>query len=168
FARDPRDRRLWWDGLTSDGRKASGVSEVVNDLNGDLMNFYAVLKDQNLFDHLRMRLDKTQNSEAEWNTARDLLDTDTGDNVERAAALFTLCRQSMSARMKNFAPTVTTRLRGGRDEHVNGWWTAVEGLEAVHRRLKDVRVLCRPALDVIRQEDEESTIFYCDPPYLHE
>src|SRR5262245_28385188 len=59
FARDPADRRLWWAGLTSDGRKADGVSEIINDLNGNLMNFYAVLKDRTLFDRLRTRLELT-------------------------------------------------------------------------------------------------------------
>src|SRR3954465_10404086 len=66
FARDPADRRLWWTGLTSDGRQAQGVSEVVNDISGDLMNFYAVLKDPELFGRLRDRLELTLHSEAEW------------------------------------------------------------------------------------------------------
>jgi DNA adenine methylase len=70
--------------------------------------------------------------------------------------------------MDSHAPTVRTRLRGGRNDGVNGWWTAVNGLGAVHRRLQDVRVLCRPALDVIRSEDTPATFFYLDPPYLHE
>src|SRR5262249_2447621 len=90
-----------------------------------------------------------------------------GDPVERAAALFTRCRQSLSGRMGCFAPTVRTRLRGGRNDGVNGWWTAVEGLDAVHARLRDVKVLNRPALDVIRSEDTEATFFYIGPPYYH-
>jgi DNA adenine methylase len=53
FARDPEDRRLWWPGLTSDGRKADGVAEVANDRNSELMNFYAVLKDEAQFARLR-------------------------------------------------------------------------------------------------------------------
>jgi DNA adenine methylase len=51
---------------------------------------------------------------------------------------------------------------------VNGWWTAIEGLEAVHHRLKDVKILNRPALDVIRSEDTPATLHYLDPPYLSE
>jgi DNA adenine methylase len=168
FARDPADRRLSWPGPTSDGRKANGVSELINDLNGNLMNFYAVLKDPALFARLQHRQALTLHSEAEWESARDLLAGAQGDAVARAAALFTLCRQSLSGRMDTFAPTVRTRLRGGRNDGEYGWWTAVEGLEAVHNRLRDVKVLNRPALEILRSEDGPATLFYCDPPYLHE
>jgi DNA adenine methylase len=167
FARDPADRRLWWDGLTSDGRKVDGVSELVNDLDGDLMNFYAVLKDPEAFARLRHLLDLTLFSEAEWQEATALLAGEGGGPVERAAALFISVRQSRQALRKDFATPVRTRLRGGRQDHVNAWWGAVEGLEDAHRRLRDVLVLCRPAVEVIRQEDAPATLFYLDPPYLH-
>jgi DNA adenine methylase len=168
FARDPKDPRYFWDGPISDGRRADGVSEVLNDLNGDLMNFYAVLKGPALFALLRHRLDLTLFSEGEWQAARDRLAAPGGDPVARAADLFTLCRQSLSGRMTSLAPTVRTRLRGGRNDGVNAWWAAIDGLEAVHRRLQDARALCRPALEVIRQEDTPATLFYLDPPYLHQ
>jgi DNA adenine methylase len=168
FARDRADRRLWCPEPTSDGRKAQGVSEVINDIDGDLMNFYRVLKDPDLFGQLQHRLELTLHSEQEWQEARGVLDGDAGEPVERAAALFTCCRQSISGRMKDFAPTVRTRLRGGRNDGVTAWWNAIEGLEAVHQRLRDVKVLNRPALEVIRSEDTEATLFYLDPPYLHE
>jgi DNA adenine methylase len=74
FARDPADPRLWWPEPDSDGRAVKGVSEVINDLHGDLMNFYAVLKDAELFSRLRSRLERTLNSEAEWDAARELLE----------------------------------------------------------------------------------------------
>jgi DNA adenine methylase len=167
FARDPADPKSWWPERTSDKRKADGVSEVINDLHGDLMNFYTVLKDPALFDRLSHRLQLTLHSEAEWEGARALLASAHGDPVERAAAMFTLCRQSMSGRMASFAPTVRTRLRGGRNDGVNAWWSAVDGLAAVHQRLRDVKVLCRPALDVILAEDTPATLHYADPPYVH-
>jgi DNA polymerase-1 len=168
FARDPADPRLLWPERTSDGRKPDGVSEVINDLYGDLMNLYAVLKDPDGFERLRHRLELTLCSEAEWEAARYLLAGPDGDAVTRAAAFFTFCRLSRSGMMKNFTPTVRTRLRGGRNDAVNAWWNAIDGLEAVHRRLKDVLILNRDALDVIRSEDGPATLFYCDPPYLHE
>src|SRR5262249_20281245 len=57
---------------------------------------------------------------------------------------------------------------GGRNDGVNAWWGAVDGLEAVHARLRNVKVLNRPALEVIRSEDTPATLYYFDPPYLHE
>jgi DNA adenine methylase len=167
FARDRADRRLWWPHRTSDGREVDGVSELVNDLDGDLMNFYAVLKDPKAFARLRHRLELTLFSEAEWQRAGALLASGEGGALDRAAALFVCVRQSRQALRKDFATPVRTRLRGGRQDHVNAWWGAIEGLEAVHRRLKDVMVLCRPALQVIRQEDAPSTLHYLDPPYYH-
>jgi DNA adenine methylase len=168
FARDPADRRLWWTGLTSDKRVPDGVSEVVNDLDGDLMNFYRVLKDPGLFERLRHRLELTLVSQEEFNAACDLLARADGDPVERAAALFVQVRQSRQALRKDFVTPVRTRLRGGRQDHVNAWWGAVDGLEDAHRRLKGVMVLCGPALNVIRQFDQPATFFYLDPPYPHE
>src|SRR5262245_36528529 len=56
FARDPKDPRLLW---TSNGRQAKGVSEVVNDIDSNLMNFYEVLQDPALFPQLWRRLDMT-------------------------------------------------------------------------------------------------------------
>jgi DNA adenine methylase len=132
------------------------------------MNFYRVLKDPDLFGRFRQLLDLTLFSEAEWDAARDLLGGTGGDQVERAAALFTLCRQSYSGAMASHSPTVRTRLRGGRNDAVNGWRSSVDGLPEVHRRLQDVDVRCRPALELIRSEDTPATLFYLDPPYLHE
>jgi DNA adenine methylase len=167
--RDPTDRRLWWPGMTSDGRKPDGVSEVVNDLNSDLMNFYAILRDPVLFEQLRRCLHLTLHAEREWENARDVLERGgVAGPVERAAAMFVFNRQSRQGLMKDFVTPVRTRLRGGRSDPVNAWWNAVDGLEAVHRRLQNVLVLNRPALDVIRSEDTPATLFYLDPPYLQE
>jgi hypothetical protein len=71
------------------------VSEVVNDRDRDLKNFYDVLKDPELFGRLRDRLELTLHSEDQWNASRELLAGAAGDAVARAAALFTLCRQSL-------------------------------------------------------------------------
>jgi DNA adenine methylase len=168
FARDPQDPRYFWDGLTSDKRRADGVSEVASDLNGDLMNFYRVLKSPELRGRLFELLDLTLHSQHEWEAARGLLASAGGDAVERAAALFTCVRQSREGGMTCYAPSVRTRLRGGRNDNVNGWLNAVAGLEAVHRRLQQVQLFNLPALKVIRQEDTLATLFYLDPPYVPE
>jgi DNA adenine methylase len=43
----------------------------------------------------------------------------------------------------------------------------VDGLAAVHARLRPVVLEDLPALDVIRREDTPATLFYLDPPYFH-
>lgn len=52
------------------------------------------------------------------------------------------------------------------NEQASAWLSAINGLEAVHDRLKRVVILCRDAVDVIRQQDGVETLFYLDPPYL--
>jgi DNA adenine methylase len=44
----------------------------------------------------------------------------------------------------------------------------VDGLPEVHARLRRVLVEKMPALEMIKREDTPGTLFYCDPPYLHE
>jgi DNA adenine methylase len=168
FRRDPADARFWWDGPTSDGRKPDGVSELINDLDGDLMNFYSVLKNPDTFGRLHEWLQKTPFSEDEWREAGEVLAGPPGDPVVRAGSLFVRVRQSMSGRRDTFCPTTRTRLRGGRNGDVYAWQNAIDGLPAVHERLRDLRVLNQPALDVIRREDQPETLFYLDPPYVHE
>jgi DNA adenine methylase len=167
FRRDPADPRFWWDGPTSDGRNADGVNEVINDIDEDLMSFYAVLKDPVLFERMRSLLDLTLFSKAEWEQACRTLAAKGGEPWVRAAALFTRYRQSYAGRGDTFTPTERTRLRGGRNGGVNAWLGAVDGLPAVHERLQDVVVLNKDAVDVIRSEDTPATLHYLDPPYVH-
>jgi DNA adenine methylase len=51
---------------------------------------------------------------------------------------------------------------------VSRWLGGVEPLEAIAARLLRIQIENRPANDVIRLYDDEHTLFYCDPPYLHE
>jgi DNA adenine methylase len=175
FRRDPMDERLWWDKPTKGkyGKTFKGVSEVINDLNGDLMDFYAVLKDPVSFEALRVRLDQTRFDQNEWRAARTRVKLAAaldrmGDPVARAADLFALYRMSRSGDGKSFAGGGRNRTRNYRNDNVNAWWGAIDGLDAVHRRLKNVLVYSKPALDVIRAEDTGHTLLYCDPPYVHE
>jgi DNA adenine methylase len=145
-------------------KNPEGVSEVVNDLNGDLTNFWRVLQNPADFDRLRRTLEATPFSEAEWDGAEGRLADP--DPVVGACAFFTRCRQSLAGRMDCFAPLSRTRTRRGMNEQAAAWLSAVEGLPAVHERLKRVAILNRDALDVIRQQDGPDTLFYLDPPYL--
>jgi DNA adenine methylase len=162
LARDPNDPRLWMPGH-------EGVSEVVNDLDGTLTTFWRVLKDPATFEAFRRRVEAVPLSENEWREARDrLARRPEADPVDRAVWFFVYNRQSRAGEMKSFTPVTRKRTRRRMNGNVSEWLGAVDGLPAVHARLRQVFILNRPALDVIRQEDTPETLFYCDPPYLHE
>lgn len=149
-------------------KPCEGVSEVVNDLNGDLTNFWAVLRDEDLFGRFHRLVSATPFSEPVWQECQKAFGQGDVDPVRRAYHFFVVCRQSLAGRMISFAPLSRTRTRRAMNEQASAWWSVIEGLPAVHARLRRVAILNRPALDVIRSNDGEETLFYLDPPYLHE
>jgi DNA adenine methylase len=54
------------------------------------------------------------------------------------------------------------------NEQVSSWLTAIDGLPEVHERLRRVVIFSEDAVSVISREDSPHTLYYCDPPYLHE
>ena len=151
-------------------KEPEGVSEVANDQNEDLSNFWHILQNPLTFPAFCEAMQKTPFSESEWEDACTAL-SEHGKGMGElswATSFFVACRQSLAGRMDAFAPLSRTRTRRGMNEQASAWLNAVEGLPAVHARLKRVVILNRPAVDVIRQQDGPGTLFYCDPPYLHE
>ena len=51
---------------------------------------------------------------------------------------------------------------------ISRWVNGGLGLEEIAERLIRVQIENRPAVNVIRLYDSAKTLFYCDPPYLHE
>jgi DNA adenine methylase len=161
LARDPEDPRLW----LSNAGSHRGVSEVVNDLDGQLVNFWRVLRDDDLFQRFCRQAEAIPFSRSEWQAARDHVSQ--GDPVADAVAFFVHCRQSRSGLRTGFSPITRTRTRRGMNGNASEWLSAVEGLTVVHERLRRVVVENMPALELIRREDGPATLYYCDPPYLH-
>ena len=150
-----------------------GVSEVVNDIDGLLTNFWRVLQGRESRRTFIETLSLIPFSEPEFDHAKSVCDSLadrrwTDANVNAAVDFFILARQSLAGRQKDFAPLSRTRTRRGMNEQASAWMTAIDGLEAVGERLRRVVILNRPALDVIQSEDAPSTLFYLDPPYLGE
>lgn len=151
-----------------------GHSEVVNDINGQLTNFWKVLSNSEEFESLSRLLEATPFSkelfdEYTGDEAEDLQKIDFGPTrVARALWFFVKYRQSRQGLGKDFATLSRNRTRRGMNEQVSSWLTAIDGLPEVHERLKRVVILNDEALKVIRQQDGRNTFFYLDPPYLHE
>jgi DNA adenine methylase len=153
FARDP------------DATK-KGVSEVVNDIHDRLVGFWRVLQDRETFEAFQRHVEAVPMARMEWEEAHD---HKYGlDPVDDAVAFFVDCRQSRSGLMTGFTSVTRSRTRRGVNGNVSEWLTAVEGLPQVHDRLRRVLIERMPAVALIKREDTPATLFYCDPPYLHE
>ncbi len=144
-----------------------GVSEVVNDLHGELMNFWMVLADENLFAKFVHRAQVTPFSETLFEQAGDPSIAEESPSA-RAYWFFVRCRQSRAGCFGEFATLTRRRTRRGMNEQAAAWLSAVEGLPQVHARLQRVVILRRDALDVIKSQDGPASLFYLDPPYLHD
>jgi DNA adenine methylase len=147
-------------------KEYEGVSEVVNDLDKELMNFWDVLARKELFEEFVRVLQATPFSQEVFRIAGSESVADTP--VERAVRFFVRCRQSRQGLRKDFATLSKNRTRRNMNEQVSSWLTAVEGLPAVHDRLKRVVMLNDDAVAIIKREDSPNTLFYVDPTYLHE
>ena len=162
FAKDPLDPRHQW------GEKGheQGTSEVVNDLNLELTNFWKVLRNPATFAEFQRQLEATPFSQIEWEEAESRQVPEEVPDVDAAHALFVRCRQSRSGEFKDFTPLTRTRTRGKMSGETSAWLNCIEGLPAVHARLRRVVILHDSALNVIRKQDGPATLFYLDPPYL--
>jgi len=147
-----------------------GVSEVINDLNLEVTNFWKTLQDKRAFEEFRELCEKTPFSFVEWadSDIRNTRPRIPFPNVDSAHAYFIAIRQSLAGRMDSFASITRNRTRRGMNEQVSAWLSSVEGLPEVHARIKRWLILNAKAVDVIRQQDGPRTLFYLDPPYLHE
>ena len=145
---------------------SKGCSEVANDLNGQLMNFWAVLADTRTFGEFERIVAAVPFSENNWELADDMSSSE--NTVTRAIGFFIRCRQSRAGTFTSFATLTRKRTRRGMNEQASAWLSTIDGLPEVHARLKRVVILNHDALQVIKQQDGEQTLFYLDPPYLFE
>lgn len=145
-----------------------GVSEVVNDIDGDLMRFYKILRDEPAAFISMVQF--TPFSESLWRSCKEYFSRKPKDRdrseVEEAWMFFVLVRQSMMGMQKSFAPLSRTRVRRGMNEQVSAWLTAVEGLPQVHERLSRVVILNEDYKEVLKENDGPNTLFFMDPPYV--
>jgi DNA adenine methylase len=136
--------------------------EVYNDLDTRITRLFRVLRDHG--DELTRRLTLTPYSEVEFNGSS----VPTSDEIEQARRDFVQWRLSLGGRGDSFSFTLH-RVRRGMADVVSGYLSMIDDqLPAIVERLRRVEIIQRPAVDVIRTWDSKDTLFYCDPPYVHE
>jgi DNA adenine methylase len=158
LARDPNDSRLWVPGH-------KGVSEVVNDIDGILVNFWRVLRRDDSFAAFVRQVQAIPLARAEWEEAH--AHRYGSDPVEDAVAFFVNCRQSRAGSGKGFTPLTRKRLRRGMNGNASEWLNAVDDLPEVYVRLRLVVIECVDGIELIKREETPDSFFYCDPPYPH-
>lgn len=138
--------------------KRPSRQETVNDLDGDLVTFWRVLRDHP--EEFARRASLTPHSRAELARASDLEDV---DDLERARRVWVRLTQSRSHSMKQTGwKYVRTSGYGARDLD-----TFVSRMGPIASRLRSVSLESRDALDLIRDYGSEpSACLYVDPPYL--
>jgi len=142
--------------------------ETYNDLDGEVVNFFRVLRQEK--ERLIEAISLTPFSREEFALACEL---DPALLVfERARRFFVRARQvrtglAQTASLGRWANCKNTS-RAGMSGVVSRWLGGVESLEWIAERLLRVQIENRPALETIELYDGEETLFYCDPPYLHE
>ena len=143
--------------------------ETYNDLDGDVVNFFKVLRDNS--DELVRLIALTPFSREEYFTAI-YGETENISDIERARRFYIRARQTRTglaqkASLGRWANCKNTS-RAGMSGVVSRWLGGAQALEGIAERLLRVQIENRPALDVIGLYDDAETLFYCDPPYLHE
>ena len=140
-------------------RKPPSRIEVYNDINGDLVNFFRVLRDPEKSKRLQELLYLTPYSREEWNFCRENLHDPEIDDVERARRFFVTIRQSFSG--KNDAWGYSKKQRKISFHYI------IDYFPEFHERIRNVQVENDDFEKVIRRYDTPDTFFFCDPPYVH-
>lgn len=140
--------------------KEPSMQETVNDLDGDLVTFWRVLRDRPL--ELERACALTPHSRTELETAKNL---DVDDELEHARRVWVILTQSRSHSMK---PTgwIYTMAAEARNPAARGKSYSQRIAQAASR-IAEVHLENRDALDVIRAYGVNTdTLLYVDPPYL--
>jgi DNA adenine methylase len=150
-------------------RKPSQI-ETYNDIDGEVVNFFKVLRDKK--DELIQKICLTPFSYEEFVEAIEQKGKPNLSDVERARMFYILARQTRTGLAQSASPGrwayCTLTSRAGMAGAVSRWLGAIEDLPLIAQRLLRVQIENRPAIDVIERYDTPDTLFYCDPPYPHE
>lgn len=142
--------------------------ETYNDIDGDVVNFFRILRDRP--DDLERVIALTPFSREEFHRAING-STQGVTDLERARRFYIRARQArtglaQTATLGRWANCKNTS-RSGMSGVVSRWLGGIDVLSDIANRLLRVQIENRPAVELIKLNDGKDTLFYCDPPYLH-
>lgn len=146
--------------------------ETVNDLDGDVVNLFRVLRDRP--EALARAVGLTPYARSEhaeaWADPRG--PGSARDPVEDARRFLVRCWQNHGMRVRRkggWANATGTRARpasGGLAPRSPVWAGLPERIALAAERLAGVQIECRPALDVLERYAQPRCLVYADPPYV--
>lgn len=138
--------------------KAQSPTEIYNDYDGRLVNFFRVCRDdgQRLVEYLRL----LPFSREEFDRYRKMELEDITDPLHQAAAYFFMNRTSFASKQhgQNFGYGITA-------SPSKSYASAIECIPQFAARLLSVTIEHRHWSEIIDVYDRPDTLFYCDPPY---
>lgn len=131
--------------------------EVLNDLDGEVVNFFRVCQvhHEELIRSIRYHLASRQ-----WFDLLRKTDPSTLTDIQRAARFFYIRKTSFGGRVLNptfgYGVTAPPRFQPARIPEI---------IAKAHQRLQNVQIECLPYQQVLKRYDRPETLFYLDPPY---
>lgn len=152
--------------------KPKSPIEVLNDLDGRIVNFFKQLRDNG--EELVQNLTLTPYSRKEFaDCIPKSYETFIEENpLEAARCFFVVIRQGFLAKPNptgsgDWARAITN-VRRNMPHCVSRNLSTVDGLTEIIARLKQVQIEQMDALKIIKDYDSDDSMFYLDPPYVHE
>lgn len=134
--------------------------ETVNDLHGEVVNYFRILRDHP--DELQRMIELTPYSRTEYEKAYEQTDSE----IERARRFCIRCWMGFGC-----SNLYKNGFKSGQQTNspnpAKAWSNLPEVMEAASKRLKNVQIENLPALELIKRYDTEDVFIYLDPPYLH-
>lgn len=143
-------------------KKSRAYAEIYNDLDGEVVNLFRVMRDSG--DELRNKLELTPFSRDEFLLSYE----PSSSEVEQARR--TVVRSFMGFGSSAISKQLTGfRANSSRSytTPAHDWANYPDAAKAIADRLRGVTIENRDALAIIKQHDAEFTLHYVDPPYPH-
>lgn len=146
-------------------QKPRSYSEIYNDLDGEVVNLFRVIRDPEMRERLVHDLVATpyarEEFELAWQTSNDAV-----ESARRLVVRAMMGFGSAGATKGTTGFRIDTKREYETAQHT--WAMYPANLAAVGQRLTGVLIENRPAIEVIDGHDTPETIHYVDPPYVHE
>lgn len=145
-------------------QKTRSYAEVYNDLDGEIVNFFRVVRDPVLRADLVEACRLTPYAREEFDQAYEATD-DPLERARRVAVRAGMGFGSAGATKGTTGFRTDTRRKYGTAQHV--WAKYPDDIAAVGERFAGVLIENRPAVQVMRSHDCDDTLHFVDPPYLY-